>query len=100
MQGLIWSRPNPSSQPSAMMRGSVDATARSDGRRFDGTLIVREPAIRSARNDDDPSLFGATSRAGAAAVAASGPTSDPDRATIATAVATSAPPAPRPSAGR
>ena len=49
-----------------MMRGSADAIAPSGGRRFDGTLIVRAPAIRSARNDDDANLCWAVSLAGAA----------------------------------
>src|SRR5579884_26071 len=81
------------------MRGSDEATLSSDGRRFDGTLIVRAPAIRSALSDDDANFSPALSRAGAA-VDASGPTNDPDRVTIAIATAASTPPALRPSAGR
>ena len=83
-----------------MVRGSADAIALSDGRRFDGTLVVCTPAIRSARNDAGADLRRAASRTGAAAVEANGPTSDPHRTTIAIASAASRPATPRPSAGR
>src|ERR1700733_8474076 len=98
MQGLIWSRPLANSQPSPMVRGRADAIAWSGGLGFYGTLTVRTPAIKSARKDDN--LCAAANLAGAAPVEASGPTSDPDRATIAIASAASRAPAPRPTAGR
>src|SRR5438067_13372702 len=98
MQGLISSRPGPNSQPSAMILGSDPAAVLSGGRRFDGTWIVRAPAIRYARNDGNSR--GAVSLDGAPAFEMSGPTSDPDRTTIAIAPAASTPPALRPSAGR